>query len=487
MRAETDQPAAPDAEGQDVAERLDATPRPRRGGGPVDSTGSFGPRARAVAIGGIPTGRFAVRVMLRYAAFGLVSLLLAIIVTGRFGPDRGRTLAIEDAGRIAFLLAHSAVEPETVGLRELGSSDPSIRAAAASRLDEVAARVRTLGSITSVRVWTDTGILAYSDDPAIASGSRLSPEDLAAVAVPGGVTLIANQASGSTTGAVVRSLQPIRTNDTTYLVETLSRGDLVEQAASRHWSPFAGLTALALAAFWLIQIPLVWEALRRFRRRQDERESILLGVVDTDTAERRRLAHALRNGVLDDLDTVTSRVDVAGRLSDQAADPASASRLGEIGHTLGATTAALEVIADSIYPVRLQAIGLDTALAEQVDRIRHADMTVRFSGGLDRPVPEQIEVLVYRTAREAIDNIVEHSRAHHVDITLAVRDRTVQLSIADDGVGFNLRDLADLQDQRLGLRSLGDHAQLLDARLRVSSARLRGTVIELTAPLTLTG
>ncbi len=76
---------------------------------------------------------------------------------------------------------------------------------------------------------------------------------------------------------------------------------------------------------------------------------------------------------------------------------------------------------------------------------------------------------------------MEHSRARHVDVKLSVRGGSVQLSIADDGVGFNLRDLAELPGDRLGLRILGDHARLLDARLRISSATLRGTVVELSA------
>src|SRR5439155_368877 len=53
-------------------------------------------------------------------------------------------------------------------------------------------------------------------------------------------------------------------------------------------------------------------------------------------------------------------------------------------------------------------------------------------------LPPPIELLLYRVAQEALTNVAKHARARHVDVELAVRDARVTLSVADDGVGFEV-------------------------------------------------
>jgi two-component system NarL family sensor kinase len=53
-------------------------------------------------------------------------------------------------------------------------------------------------------------------------------------------------------------------------------------------------------------------------------------------------------------------------------------------------------------------------------------------------LPPAIEVLLYRVTQEALTNVVKHSRASHVDVVLEVTDHEASLTIADDGVGFDV-------------------------------------------------
>ncbi len=53
-------------------------------------------------------------------------------------------------------------------------------------------------------------------------------------------------------------------------------------------------------------------------------------------------------------------------------------------------------------------------------------------------LPPAIEVLLYRVTQEALTNVVKHARARHVDVWFDVRDVEAVLTIADDGVGFDI-------------------------------------------------
>ncbi len=349
-------------------------------------------------VGGVAPRAFAVRAILRFAAFALIALFLAVIFVNRSGGSRGRGLAVQEAGRVSFLLAHSAVEPESVALRELRSPDSSIRDAAVSRLEQVATRVRALGSIQSMRVWRPDGSLAYTDDATLTAATpRLSPQDLTVLTTPGGRTELLDRApvpGARSDGSVVRSLQPIGDDDV-YIVETLSGSEIIRSAADRSWRQYAAMVAAVLTALTLVQLPLVWGAISRLRRHHDEREGILLDLLGTVEDERRRVAYTVRQDILAELATTTGRIDIAGHLSDQTGDPATAGRIAEIGRAVDRTARSLEVLADDLHPVALMRLGLERALVELVDEARHIGIDVRSSVTVDaHDVPEDVALLV---------------------------------------------------------------------------------------------
>jgi two-component system NarL family sensor kinase len=87
--------------------------------------------------------------------------------------------------------------------------------------------------------------------------------------------------------------------------------------------------------------------------------------------------------------------------------------------------------------------------------------------------------LVYRTAQEALRNVVAHAEADNVTVTLRRDGDACTLEIVDDGLGFQEPD-----DDRphLGLRLLADLARELGGQLSVQSTPGRGTRVRLTVP-----
>jgi signal transduction histidine kinase len=104
------------------------------------------------------------------------------------------------------------------------------------------------------------------------------------------------------------------------------------------------------------------------------------------------------------------------------------------------------------------------------------------AGETRRLAPEH-ELAVYRIVQEALNNVVKHAQARHVDVHLKF-DAALSVSIRDNGVGFALPDRVDaLTDQgHFGLIGMRERAELIGAHLTIQSSPGQGTTVELTSP-----
>ncbi len=130
----------------------------------------------------------------------------------------------------------------------------------------------------------------------------------------------------------------------------------------------------------------------------------------------------------------------------------------------------------NLRPRPLEGKGLAGALADEVASLdRRAALHGMFTatGDTDSLTPA-VEAALLRVAQEAIHNAVKYARASRVEVTLAVLPDRVELTVSDDGVGF------DPQAQPVrarapggggfGLRAMADRARLLGGELVLDTA-----------------
>ena len=99
-------------------------------------------------------------------------------------------------------------------------------------------------------------------------------------------------------------------------------------------------------------------------------------------------------------------------------------------------------------------------------------------------LPPPIELLLYRVAQEALTNVAKHARARHVDVELAVRDARVRLTVADDGVGFEVdrfRRTPSLAG--VGLLGMRERVAYYHGELDIRSRPNAGVRIRVAVPL----
>ncbi|WP_101524574.1 sensor histidine kinase [Nocardioides houyundeii] len=192
-------------------------------------------------------------------------------------------------------------------------------------------------------------------------------------------------------------------------------------------------------------------------------------------AERSRIAQELHDGVGQSLTAVLLELGAISGPGRAPAEPA----LARIREGVRASLDEVRSVARHLRPHVLEDLGLRSALAALTnDLFTTGDVLVRrgILPGLPA-LPDDVELVVFRVAQEALTNVARHARARTVELALSTVGEQLVLVVADDGRGIP-PDAAGT-----GLRGMHERAALIGARLHVGRRDGGGTVVELRVPL----
>ncbi|MBI5311177.1 MAG: hypothetical protein HZB14_09190, partial [Actinobacteria bacterium] len=94
-------------------------------------------------------------------------------------------------------------------------------------------------------------------------------------------------------------------------------------------------------------------------------------------------------------------------------------------------------------------------------------------------LPIEVSTAMYRLVQEALNNVVKHSRASHVWISAVRGGGRLDISVRDDGVGFDPETSSD----GFGLIGMRERTELVDGVFDVLSAPGSGTTVRATVPV----
>ena len=202
--------------------------------------------------------------------------------------------------------------------------------------------------------------------------------------------------------------------------------------------------------------------------------------------ERQRLGRELHTSVGQMLAAIRLQLEVIAAQMPDAAETVQRA-LDAIGRLAGEALEQVRGISRRLHPPEWQRLRLETALAQLWEV---SGIPQRFQAQLNiQPLPhepaQEIKVLFYRVAQEALANIARHSGASRVEMSLEARDGAIALTIGDDGRGFDpaLAAAAPAHIQSgIGLRSIREEAADLGAKLEIKSGS-HGTTLFVLARL----
>jgi signal transduction histidine kinase len=105
--------------------------------------------------------------------------------------------------------------------------------------------------------------------------------------------------------------------------------------------------------------------------------------------------------------------------------------------------------------------------------------------GSEKTLDPQKQLIIFRIVQESLNNIIKHAGAQQISVILHYLAGRLDLSIQDDGTGFDKCALQDntTRDKGTGLRNMHNRAQMIGATFTISSQPGKGTLIQLSLPL----
>jgi signal transduction histidine kinase len=155
--------------------------------------------------------------------------------------------------------------------------------------------------------------------------------------------------------------------------------------------------------------------------------------------------------------------------------------LGEAKQLVDKMFRTVRDLALGLRPSMLDDLGLRAALewhVRDVSRRSGVDVELTIEGQVDS-LPDRYQTCVYRAIQEALTNCVRHAKATTVAVRLTAADRRLDISVKDDGVGFEPRAHRD----GLGLRGIEERVREIGGVLTIGASPGIGTALSMRLPL----
>jgi PAS domain S-box-containing protein len=218
------------------------------------------------------------------------------------------------------------------------------------------------------------------------------------------------------------------------------------------------------------------------RRSQESYRRLATQLMTFQETERQRLARELHDDLTQRLAVLAMEAETL-EMQMSRSPGAAPAKLKEIKNNLVKLSMDVHAISRRLHPSILDDLGLADAIASECASFRQRQGVVvnYHAAGIPASVPRETAINLYRIAQEALRNISSHAQATTVDVTLIGENDSLNLSIKDNGQGF------DTQGKKLaglGLASMQERAFLIGAEFAIRSQPGNGTRIDVTAPLT---
>jgi two-component system NarL family sensor kinase len=119
---------------------------------------------------------------------------------------------------------------------------------------------------------------------------------------------------------------------------------------------------------------------------------------------------------------------------------------------------------------------LIVALKKFVQKLYYSKVPIHFfSEGWQTPLNKNKEIISYRIIQESINNILKHAQATQINITAIQEKNSIDITIEDNGIGFNTETLKD----GLGLLNIKKRMKYLNGEIDIQSSEGNGTCIML--------
>lgn len=245
-------------------------------------------------------------------------------------------------------------------------------------------------------------------------------------------------------------------------------------------------SAALLAAISL----LGYSGYRRYRLQQQaamqeailkQQELATRAIIEAEENERKRIAGDLHDGVGQMMSA--AKINLSSLSSEiQFADEQKKLRFENALKLVDDSCAEVRNVSHNIMPNSLLRNSLAAAVRDFINKIDNSVLKINLHAeGLNEKIDENVEIMLYRIVQECVNNVIKHSGADTLDITLVNDAEEITATIEDNGKGFNTADKSKFDG--IGLKNIRTRVDYLKGTVEWDSSPGRGTVVSIHIPL----
>jgi signal transduction histidine kinase/ligand-binding sensor domain-containing protein len=216
------------------------------------------------------------------------------------------------------------------------------------------------------------------------------------------------------------------------------------------------------------------------RARQAAQEAFSRQVIESQEQERKRIAAELHDSLGQNL-LIVKNWALVGLNTLEANNPAR-QHLTEISETTSLAIDEVREIAHDLRPYQLERLGLTNTLEYMMRNIQNSsdiEFTVELEN-VDGLLSPESEISLYRMAQELINNVIKHSDATEVRLSVKHTMSGVQIVCRDNGKGFDPVVAVKSSNSGMGLSGLAERVRILGGRYMIDSLPGAGATITIT-------
>jgi two-component system, NarL family, sensor kinase len=274
--------------------------------------------------------------------------------------------------------------------------------------------------------------------------------------------------------------------------ETVKKEQTIEQQQNRLARQnflFLGIGGLALMTGLLIH-----SRYKRYKLRQEtklktellkQQEIAVKAVIEAEENERQRIAKDLHDGVGQMMSAAKMNLSAFESELDMT-DGNQKKSFEKIIQLVDESCKEVRSVSHVMMPNALLKNNLPDAIRDFVDKLDKKKLEVHVdTEGLDERIDSNVETVLYRVIQECVNNVIRHSGATTLDISL-IRDKDgISITVEDNGKGFDIADKEKFQG--IGLKNIITRVEYLKGTVDFDSSPGRGTVVALHVPLKVEG
>jgi two-component system NarL family sensor kinase len=139
-------------------------------------------------------------------------------------------------------------------------------------------------------------------------------------------------------------------------------------------------------------------------------------------------------------------------------------------------------VSHQMMPNALLKAGLSSAIKEFIDKIDSKTLKVNlYTEGLNERLDNNIETVLYRVIQECVNNVIKHSGANILEISLIKDIDGISATVEDNGKGFDSK--ANINNEGIGLKNIRTRIEYLKGTVEFDSTEGKGTLVAIHVPV----